>query len=458
MNTLYDLVIVMPIYNEEECIVDVLRSWMALLSDMDIDYLIIALNDGSTDGTEQALSVFSNEDRVDVVNNANSGHGPTILRGYKTAVAQAKWVFQCDSDDEMKPALFPALWQKRKDYDILFGCRTGREQNIGRWFISFCSRVTVRLFFGQGVRDVNTPYRLMRSDLLSQILEIIPENTFAPNVIISGSFAKSGARIYNMSVPYEFRQTGTVSIVRWKLWKSAFRALWQTPVAKEKFSQTYNFPSNQIKIMPNAVSRFIKVPQETSAKPEIFKNNTSFNLFFLTSYYLHKNLEILIEIFKKHREKLYGVRCIITISGEQYHKKAQNFLNDIEKNDLQEYIVNVGPLEQEELAGYFHNSDALFFPTLLESFSATYLEAMHFGLPIVTSDLDFARYICDDTAVYFDPWKPEDAVDKILLIKNNPQLRQELIEKGKKRISTFYKSWEEIVSDAMSELEQLVRI
>ena len=228
MNTLYDLVIVMPIYNEEECIVDVLRSWMALLSDMDIDYLIIALNDGSTDGTEQALSVFSNEDRVDVVNNANSGHGPTILRGYKTAVAQAKWVFQCDSDDEMKPALFPALWQKRKDYDILFGCRTGREQNIGRWFISFCSRVTVRLFFGQGVRDVNTPYRLMRSNLLRQILEIIPENTFAPNVIISGAFAKSGARIYNMPVPHEFRQTGTVSIVKWKLWKSAFRALWQT--------------------------------------------------------------------------------------------------------------------------------------------------------------------------------------------------------------------------------------
>jgi len=233
----------------------------------------------------------------------------------------------------------------------------------------------------------------------------------------------------------------------------------QTPIAKERFSKTFNFPSNQIKIMPNAISEFIEVPEVEIVKPNIYEHDAYFNLFFLTSYYPHKNLEILIKIFKKHREKLHGIRCIITISGEQYHKKAQNFLNDVEKNDLQEYILNAGPLEQKELAGYFYHSDALFFPTLLESFSATYLEAMHFGVPILTSDLDFARNICDDAAVYFDPWDPGDIVEKILLVKNSPpQLRKELIEKGKRRVSTFYKSWEEILSDVMNELEQLVKI
>lgn len=232
----------------------------------------------------------------------------------------------------------------------------------------------------------------------------------------------------------------------------------QTPVAKERFSKTFKFPSNQIKIMPNAVSEFVKVPEAEIIRPEIFEHNNYFNLFFIASYYPHKNLEILIKIFKEHREKLHGVRCIITISGEQYHKKAQKLLDDVEKNNLQDYIVNVGPLEQEELAGYYCNSDALFFPTLLESFSAAYIEAMHFGVPILTSDLDFAQYICDGTAVYFDPWNPENIVEKILLVKNNPQLREELIAKGNKRASTFYKSWEEILSDAMNELEQLVKV
>ena len=81
----YDLAVIMPIYNEEECIADVLKSWMAVLSGLSINYLIIALNDGSTDGTKDTLSIFLNEDRVEVVNKINSGHGPTILLGYNIA-------------------------------------------------------------------------------------------------------------------------------------------------------------------------------------------------------------------------------------------------------------------------------------------------------------------------------------------------------------------------------------
>lgn len=228
----------------------------------------------------------------------------------------------------------------------------------------------------------------------------------------------------------------------------------QTPVVKEKFAHVFKYPSNQIKIMPNAVSEFSRKQNGNKKVPEIF-NNKNFNLFFLTKFYAHKNLEILIEIFKKYSEKLKDIRCIITISADQ-HPNAPKFLGKIEKYKLDNHIINAGPLKQEELACYFNASDALFFPTLLESFSGTYLEAMHFGLPIMTSNLDFARYICDDAAVYFDPWNPEDIVEKILLLKNNPQLREELVEKGTKRASKFFKSWEEILKETVKELELLV--
>ena len=81
---------------------------------------------------------------------------------------------------------------------------------------------------GRGVVDVNVPYRLMRSEILRPIVQRIPEGTFAPNVIISGEFNRSGARIVNVPVPYEGRTTGTVSIVKWRLWKAAMRSFWQT--------------------------------------------------------------------------------------------------------------------------------------------------------------------------------------------------------------------------------------
>jgi glycosyltransferase involved in cell wall biosynthesis len=223
-----DLALVMPVYNEEACIAQVVRSWRDMLAGLGIRFRMIVLNDGSRDGTREALAVFEGESSITVIHKPNSGHGPTILAGYRQAVEIATWVFQCDSDDEMKPDHFPELWKIRDSYDALFGMRQGRQQNAARKLISVCSRLTVRVLFGKGVVDVNTPYRLMRADLLKQILPQIPDTTFAPNVIISGTLARAGARLCNRPVPHEGRRTGTVSIVKWKLWKSALRALWQT--------------------------------------------------------------------------------------------------------------------------------------------------------------------------------------------------------------------------------------
>ena len=123
---------------------------------------------------------------------------------------------------------------------------------------------------------------------------------------------------------------------------------------------------------------------------------------------------------------------------------------------MEKHLINLGPIDHNIIGYYYKKSDAFIFPTLLETFGLPYLEAMYFETPILTSDLDFARYVCDDAAVYFNPWDPEDIVEKILLLKNNPELREKLIEKGKKRASTFFKSWEEILKETVKELELLV--
>ncbi len=223
-----DLAVVIPVYNEEACIGSVVDAWRVTLGRLGIDYGIIVLDDGSRDGTAGVLAGFEDDDRVRVVTKTNSGHGPTILRGYRMAVESAEWVFQCDGDDEMEPSHFDSLWQVRDEYDALFGSRIDREQSTGRSLISRVSRTVVRTAYSPGVVDVNTPYRLMRSSLLAPIVTAIPDSTFAPNLIIAGTFAASDARIVNIPVPHRNRRTGAVSIVRWRLWKAAGLSLIQT--------------------------------------------------------------------------------------------------------------------------------------------------------------------------------------------------------------------------------------
>jgi glycosyltransferase involved in cell wall biosynthesis len=224
----YDLALVMPVYNEEACILDVVTKWHRSLVQLNINFVIFVINDGSKDATKDILKRLSLNDDVIVINKENSGHGPTVLLGYHRAVKISEWVFQVDSDDEMPPDSFQDLWNKRDRYDALFGTRVGRRQNISRKLISATSRVAISLLFGKGVVDVNTPYRLMKSAMLAKIIDIIPENTFAPNLIISGCISKANYKIYNHNVPHENRKTGTVSIVKLKLLKSSVLAMIQT--------------------------------------------------------------------------------------------------------------------------------------------------------------------------------------------------------------------------------------
>jgi dolichol-phosphate mannosyltransferase len=228
------LSLVMPVYNEEACIASVVKSWCAAFEALGIDFSMIVLNDGSKDGTAQALRAFEGDSRVVVVQKPNSGHGPTILQGYKLAAERAEWVFQTDSDGEMEPEHFSRLWNEREKYDFLLGTRDQRVSPLPRRIITQVSRLTVWLMFGRGITDVNSPYRLIRAEYLKKILEGIAPDTFAPNVVISGLAARRKLRIFEYPVPHLHRRTGTVSIVKWKLWKSAMRSFFQTLAAALK--------------------------------------------------------------------------------------------------------------------------------------------------------------------------------------------------------------------------------
>ena len=225
------LAIVMPVYNEEGAIGTVLEKWIEAMDKSQIEYTIHAYNDGSKDDSLQVIQEKASKYPGKVVAHSkpNSGHGPTIMQAYREAAeADYDWVFQIDSDDEMGPVGFPELWAHRREYDFLVGIRDGRKQALPRKIISAVSRLSVRLLYGKSIWDVNSPYRLMRITMFKKVWEAIPANTFAPNIIISGMAARKKMRCYETRVPQRDRQTGEVSIKKWKLLKVAIKSFWQT--------------------------------------------------------------------------------------------------------------------------------------------------------------------------------------------------------------------------------------
>ena len=222
-----ELVVIIPVYNESEIIKEVLEDWVQTLNTLQIKYKIKLYNDGSIDSTQFILNNLQLEyqDTVDVIHKENSGHGPTILLGYISNI-ETQWIFQVDADNEIPAKYFPNFWNIKNEYDIVIANRGKRGNGFIRRLMSFMSYLIVRIIYGKGIKDVNAPYRLIRTKKKKKIIKDIPENTFAPNIIISGMANKKKLRIKIFDLASAERKTGSPSLGNklFKLLRISFRS------------------------------------------------------------------------------------------------------------------------------------------------------------------------------------------------------------------------------------------
>ncbi len=231
--------------------------------------------------------------------------------------------------------------------------------------------------------------------------------------------------------------------------------LCQTKVAEKRLRETFAYDGCTA-ICPNAVSRWAMADEGAVPMPEpLAPLADRWKLLCLTGYTAHKNLDAIVRVFERFREHLRDTVVLLTIAEDQ-HPRVRGMLRAIRRKGLQDNIRNVGPLQQAELAGYYRHCDALFLPTLLESFSGTYVEAMNFGCPILTSDLDFARGVCGDAAIYFDPWSPESIKNAIVKLKESDEVKRELRAHARRQLKKISKTWDEIAVDLERELVAVV--
>lgn len=205
-------------------------------------------------------------------------------------------------------------------------------------------------------------------------------------------------------------------------------------------------PDKRIEVVSNTYNSVFDAPERwREFKLPEFDGTT---MLTISAFYPHKNLSIIRPTaeYLKLKYPNFKFRFVVTLPPELF---------GFGKSDCPEWLCPIGRVDITQCPSLYQQSDIMFLPTLMEIFSANYPEAMRMGVPIATSDLGFARGLCGNAAVYFDPLSPQSVGDTIYRLAGDPAEQTRLIELGKQRLKTFANSAER-ASAYLRILESLV--
>ena len=188
--------------------------------------------------------------------------------------------------------------------------------------------------------------------------------------------------------------------------------------------------TEQVYTVTNNHNGWYDEPAEHSLRlPE--RRDDVFRFLTLTSYYPHKNLELIPKVIEALPDALRSrVEFVLTLTETQYRERIGG--------EIPSQLRLTGPVPPPECPALYRECDAMFLPTLAECFSASYPEAMKMEKPIVTTDLGFARSICQDAALYFEPCDARSAADQVARLVENSTLQADMRERGLARLPAFH--------------------
>lgn len=206
----------------------------------------------------------------------------------------------------------------------------------------------------------------------------------------------------------------------------------QSETVGEGLVRLLGLPKKSVKVVPNVLPKVF-----TEFVPERVLDKGFVDIACIAAPFPHKNLIILPKVLKalKENHRITNVRFHLTIQEDNSY--LRRILDECEEIGLEANIINHGRCSQEKLAEIYNHCSICFLPSLLETFSASSLEAMYFGLSIVATDFKFNREILDEACLYYQPTDAEDAANKIATLINNPQFIQDLNYRMAQRLPLY---------------------
>ena len=215
----YKISIIVPCYNEQDSIPILYQEIRKILSDLECDYEICFINDGSTDDTLKILRQISGKDKKAnyISFSRNFGKEAAMYAGFCNAAGD--YVCVMDADMQDPPGLLPEMIGilEKGEYDSVATRRVDRkgEPPVRSWFARKFYRIINRISDSEivdGARD----FRLMKKEMVDAIVSMSERNRFS-----KGIFGWIGFKTYWMEYENRERVAGETKWSFWKLSKYA---------------------------------------------------------------------------------------------------------------------------------------------------------------------------------------------------------------------------------------------
>jgi len=205
------LSLVIPAYNEEDHIAEIVDRTDWMMKNISTDYEIIIVNDGSKDATGfKAFECVKDNERVRVVSHyRNMGKGYAVRTGFFSATGDS--VVFIDGDMEIEPSQIIRYVDALKTGDIVIGSKRHPQSQVEipilRRFLSWGFNILVRSLTGLKLKDTQSGLKAVRRKTLERVFSDLSVKRYAFDVELLAVADLRGLTVVEM--PVNIRSTGS---------------------------------------------------------------------------------------------------------------------------------------------------------------------------------------------------------------------------------------------------------